>query len=311
MTESKAETWYVLGAGSLGQLWAALLHRGARPVCLVLRTQERIEEYRRAGGITLHEEYGWGRLTPPAVSTAGATMRRILVATKAHQTMDALEPYAALRDNSLSIAILQNGMGVAEEVQARFPSAWVYDLVTMTSAWREAPFDVHRAGRGKTFVGRHTAPGGGEDDASMIARSLTVPGLEVEFSADIRAAQWRKLVVNCVINPLSAILEIRNGQVPTDARALKVMNALCEELATVATAEGITLTAQDVLVKVESVCRITADNYNSMLQDVRAGRPTEIDYINGYVLARARALGIACPANQALYDDIKSRSPRR
>src|SRR5262245_57674366 len=118
MTESNVETWYVLGAGSLGQLWAALLHRGGRPACLILHTQERLEEYRGAGGITLHEDAEEERLAPPAVATGPMTMRRLLVATKAHQTMDALAPYAALRNERLVIAILQNGMGAADEAQA-------------------------------------------------------------------------------------------------------------------------------------------------------------------------------------------------
>ena len=309
MVESHVETWYVLGAGSLGQLWAALLHRAGRPVCLILSSQARLEEYRKARGITLHEEYGEGRLMPPAVTSAGPTMRRVLIATKAHQTMSALEPFAALRDRSLTIAILQNGMGVAEEVQAAFPQACVYCLVTTTSGWRDAPFTMHRAGKGSTLVGLHGSESRG-CAVSAVARSLTVPGLEVEVSADIRPAQWRKLAVNCVINPLSALLEIRNGEVPTDARAKQVLGDLCRELAAVASAEGVTLTAREVLANIEATCRVTASNYNSMLQDLRSGRRTEIDYLNGYVLARAHAHGIACPANQTLYDDVKRREGR-
>jgi 2-dehydropantoate 2-reductase len=309
MTESNVETWYVLGAGSLGQLWAALLHRGGRPVCLILRTQERLDEYRKAGGITLDEDAEVERLTPPAVATGPATMRRLLVATKAHQTMDALGPYLSLRDGSLAIAILQNGMGAADEAQAAFPKARIYDLVTTTSGWRDAPFMLHRAGHGSTLIGRN-GPDSRGDDVADIAQSLVVPGLEVIVSPDIRTAQWRKLAVNCVINPLAALLEILNGQIPTDPRAQKVLGALCTELAAVANAEGVALTPQDMLASIDSTCRITASNNNSMLQDVRAGRRTEIEYLNGYVLARARAHGIPCPANQALYDDIRKREGR-
>jgi 2-dehydropantoate 2-reductase len=236
-------------------------------------------------------------------------MRRLLVATKAHQTIDALAPYASLQDRNLTIAILQNGMGAADEAQTTFPKARIYDLVTTTSGWRDAPFNLHRAGHGSTLIGRH-GPVSDSGDVTEIAQSLIVPGLELIVSPDIRTAQWRKLAVNCVINPLAALLEILNGQIPTDRRAQKPIAALCGELAAVANAEGVVLTPQDVLASIESTCRITAGNNNSMLQDVRAGRRTEIEYLNGYVLARARAHGIPCPANQALYDDIRKREGR-
>jgi 2-dehydropantoate 2-reductase len=233
-------------------------------------------------------------------------VQRLLVATKAHHTMDALATFRARRADELAIALLQNGMGAAEEAQAQFPGARVYHLVTTTSAWREAAFIVHRAGRGRTLVGRHGAGSPGADVVE-IARSFAVPGLELEVSADIRAALWRKLGVNCVINPLSALLGIRNGEVPADPRSLRLLEALCAEIAAVAAAEGIALTAHEVRANVEATCRVTADNYNSMLQDLRTGRRTEIGYLNGYLLARARAHGIACPENQRLYDEIRRR----
>ena len=68
------------------------------------------------------------------------------------------------------------------------------------------------------------------------------------------------------------------------------------------------MTAAEVLAAVEATCRATADNYNSMLQDLRRGRVTEIDYINGYLLARAAEHGLSCPANAQLYEEVRRRS---
>jgi 2-dehydropantoate 2-reductase len=304
------DTWYILGAGSLGQLWGALLHRAGRPVCLLVRDAARLDDYARAGGVTLHEGKRVERLAVRgAVADAAVPATKLIVATKAHQTMTALAPFLARRDDELTIAILQNGMGAAEEAQAAFPRARIYPLVTTTSAWREAPFDVHRAGIGRTIVGRHGATGSEiGQDVTDVARSLTAPGLELEPTADIRPPLWRKLSVNCVINPLAALLGIRNGEVPRDPRALAVMDALCTEIAAVATAEGIAVTAAEVLAAVEATCRATADNYNSMLQDLRRRRVTEIDYINGYLLARAAEHGLSCPANAQLYEEVRRRS---
>ena len=291
----KPDDWYILGAGSVGQLCAALLHRAARPVCLLLRDRARLDAYRHAGGITLHEDARVEQLQPPAALAAdvATVAQRLLVVTKAQQTQDALAPFAARRDEALTIALLQNGMGVAEQVQAAFPHAHIYCLVTMIGAWRDGPFSVHRAGRGHTLVGRYrsrdVAAAAPDTDAEALARSLSTPDLAFEASPDILTAQWRKLAVNCVINPLTALLDIPNGQVPTDPRAAPLIPALCDESSRVAAADGVELPAAELRATVNEVCRLTASNYNSMRRDLNEGRASEIDYITGYVLARARA----------------------
>ena len=304
---SAEHDWHLLGAGSLGQLWAALLHRAGRSVCVLLRNQARLDEYLAAGGITLHGEHGETKVAPPAlVADKDTSVRRLLVATKAHQTLDALAPLASRRLSDITIGLLQNGMGVAEDVQSLLPQVRIYPLVTTIGAWRDAQFSVHRAGRGKTVVGRHGREAGGQDVLEVV-RSLRAPGLDVEISGDIRAAQWRKLAVNCVVNPLTALLDIRNGEVLTDARAKTMIAPLCAEVAAVMTAEGLSVQADDLRELVEVTCRATADNYNSMQQDLSSGRRTEIDYITGYLLARAAVHDVDCPVNESLYEDIKRR----
>jgi 2-dehydropantoate 2-reductase len=299
------ETWHVLGAGSLGQVWAALLHRARRPACLLLRDSARREAYRAAGGITLHDEHGVELITPlAAIASRAVHASRLLVATKAHQTMEALERVLT-PDSTAIVAILQNGMGIADEIEPAYPLARIFLLVTTAGAWRDAPFTVHRAGTGHTVVGAHDAKD--DDESQPIARSLDAPGLPHSVSDDIRAAQWRKLAVNCVINPLTALHGLRNGEVPADPRTRDLIAPLCEEIARVATAEGIATNATELRATVDEVCRVTADNRNSMSQDLRAGRATEIDYLNGYVLRRARAHSIACRVNQSIYDEIRLR----
>lgn len=305
MTALRDETWYVLGAGSLGQVWAALLQRAGRPVCLLLRDAARLGVYRAGGGITLQDGNHVELITPrAAIASREIRPSLLLVATKAHQTLEALENVLA-PDSTASLAILQNGMGIADEVAPAYPHVHIFPLVTTAGAWRDAPFTVHRAGTGHTFVGTH----GAADvmRAQAIARSLDVPGLPHSVSDDIRAAQWRKLAVNCVINPLTALYGLRNGEVPGDPRTRDLVAPLCDEVARVATAEGVATTARELRATVDEVCRVTADNRSSMSQDLRAGRPTEIDYLNGYVLRRARAHAIACPVNQSIYDEIRRR----
>src|SRR4029453_1423754 len=104
MNQAAEYDWHLLGAGAMGQLWAALLHRARRSICLLLRDEERMSAYRAAGGITLHEEHGATLVTPPAlVADASVPVRRLLVATKAHQTTQALPPFTARPSADISI----------------------------------------------------------------------------------------------------------------------------------------------------------------------------------------------------------------
>ncbi len=96
---------------------------------------------------------------------------------------------------------------------------------------------------------------------------------------------WRKLAVNCVINPLTALWNCPNGELRHHTDEI---NAICEEVAAVIEREGYHTSADDLRYYVEQVIDSTAENISSMLQDVRAMRHTEIDYITGYLLKRAR-----------------------
>ena len=120
----------------------------------------------------------------------------------------------------------------------------------------------------------------------------------------IRALLWRKVAVNCGINALTALWACPNGELKNIPQGIAT---LWEEVAAVVEREGLHTSAEDLRYYVEQVIDSTAENISSMLQDVRALRHTEIDYITGYLLKRARAHGIAVPENARLYDRVKRK----
>ena len=118
------------------------------------------------------------------------------------------------------------------------------------------------------------------------------------------ACLWRKLAINAAINPLTALLRCTNGELAGDPADR--VRRLCTEISAVARAAGMGRAVESLENVVFEVIHNTADNRSSMLQDVEAGRPTEIDYITGWLVEQANRLGMDVPANAALLEQVKT-----
>ena len=284
----------VLGCGALGQLWlTALCKQG-------------------------HEVQGWLRVPQPFCSvnvveedgtvfneslTANdpeflAASDLLLVTLKAWQVSDAVKGLAPALSPATPVLLLHNGMGTVEELKA-LPNPLLIGTTTH-AARRDGNVIVHVAS-GTTHIGPARQQDG---EFSALADTLQEALPDVAWHNTIRPALWRKLAVNCVINPLTALWDCPNGELKNHPQEIA---ALCEEVASVIEREGLHTSADDLRYYVEQVIDSTAENISSMLQDVRALRHTEIDYITGYLLKRARAHGIAVPENARLYDLVKRK----
>ncbi len=172
--------------------------------------------------------------------------------------------------------------------------------ITTHAAMRDGTVIKHVA-QGITHIG----PASRESAAlSDIADILHQALPDVAWHDNIASASWRKLAVNCVINTLTVEHDCQNGALRAWPEQI---NRLCEELAWVMEREGQHIALDNLRDIIYDVIDSTAANVSSMLQDVRAQRQTEIDYITGYLLRRARAQGIALPENTRLYDLIKRK----
>jgi 2-dehydropantoate 2-reductase len=301
--DSTTPPWYVLGAGAIGCLFAAHLRRAGVPVRLLLRDDEALRALQCAGGIALDDE------APVAIDadsiTAlphGTRIQKLLVCTKAHQTLAAIAAVHAYLVDDAAIVLLQNGMGVREQLAALLPGAKIFNALTTEGAWRRERFSVVHAGRGETLLG-----GADSDPARALAGELARSGLAVRAVDDIESRLWQKLAVNCVINPLTALWRCRNGDLLARPETADWTRRLCDEIARVAAAQGVVLHSDALQQRVQAVMNSTAANQSSMLQDVLQGRATEIDYLNGYVVALAQRHAIDVPANRALLDAIRNR----
>ena len=142
-----------------------------------------------------------------------------------------------------------------------------------------------------------SVPGKFLDELVALMRSA---GLDAELSADPRSLVWSKVLINAGINPLTAILGVRNGALLENEAARGLMAGLVREGASVMQRLSMAPAYGDPVARAEEVCRLTAANYSSMYMDIKNGQPTEIDFINGALAREGAAAGVPCPLNGAM-----------
>ncbi|OON37540.1 2-dehydropantoate 2-reductase [Izhakiella australiensis] len=284
----------VLGCGALGQLWLTALERQG------------------------HEVQGWLRVAQPycsanVVELDGSVSNKtyiandprflnesnlLIVTLKAWQVAPALKNLESLIAPACPVLLLHNGLGTLEELRG-LPQP-ILQGVTTHAATRDGNVIVHVAS-GITHIGPTSIEAARLSD---LAEPLHQALPDVAWHNNVAAAAWQKLAVNCVINPLSVEYDCRNGALADHAAEIQ---RLCAEMALIMEREGFHSSKENLYSYVMQIVESTTDNLSSMLQDVRAQRRTEIDYINGYAIRRARAQGIALPENGRLYDLIKRK----
>ena len=303
-TSESPATWHVLGAGAMGCLWASSLAASGRETRLLLRAPPA-----HAGSVDIHLQGINDSLRTVRVRVDGSgedsPIDRLLACTKAPALLPALQQIAPRITHGAAVILLQNGMGFHEAVAALLPQARVFCALTTEGAFREGAFSVHHAGRGETLLGAWCAADAAA--ASAVASELGGSGLRVRLAENIHQALWKKLAVNCAINPLTALHGCANGELLTQPALRREFDAVCAELAVILAGLGHADIAPGIAEEAARVARATAANRSSMRQDLEAGRETEIAFITGFLCERARAAGLSCPLNEALFAAVRAR----
>ncbi|HTD35591.1 MAG TPA: 2-dehydropantoate 2-reductase [Candidatus Elarobacter sp.] len=323
----------IVGAGAIGLTFAAALARTNEVVVLARRPE--LAELLARDGITIeradrnanaksnekaNENSDTGEIERVRVEASGdpralADRDALIVAVKAYATADALAPLRAVLPPHTLVASVQNGLGNVEAARTALPEARIVAGSTTQGAIRIADGRVRPMNSGTTLfarapsgtpigpgaaVGRTSAPT--SDD---LAAAFVAAGLDARVVDDVDAILWRKLVVNAAINPACALAARPNGAVVDDPDLEALARALAAEASAVARAEGVAIDRP--WEAVAEAARASAANRNSMLQDLEAGRPTEIEAISGEIARRAATRGIAVPVTETVLRLVRGR----
>ncbi|WP_127582740.1 ketopantoate reductase family protein [Paenibacillus koleovorans] len=313
------QVWCV-GAGSVGLLLASKLALAGADVTVIARSEEQAEQI-RTNGILLRQQEG--AVLDIRVQTSviremnpDQTPNWILLTVKQQHITEGLVAEMGRRCRAgARLLCFQNGIGHIERLHPDVPASRLDWAVTTEGARKEGPATISHTGRGLTRIGSALPeiPANeaeiAEKEQKKLAELLNAAGFVTFVSNNMREIAWNKLLMNAVINPLTAILECRNGELLNSEALAPLMRTLYEEGADAAAAAGIRL-HEDLWNQLLDVCRKTANNHSSMLQDLLAGRTTEIDWLNGALLAEARARQLALPTHEAVYRLVKAKEKR-
>jgi 2-dehydropantoate 2-reductase len=289
----------VLGAGAIGSVYGAKLV-AANDVTLV-GNPDHVRAI-QANGLQIEG-------IEPQTVPIRAVMRfeqikpdtLILLTTKVPATASALEPVAKLVRDDTTIVALQNGLNSDQIARAALGGRGVVLRgISQFGAIFERPGTVRYMVKGYTVLESHQR-------SSRIAAVFNAAGLDCRLSADIATEVWRKLVFNCVVNAITTVIGGEVGQiVRPELNRLKQL--VIDECVAVATSEGIRLET-DLMAEINAAYA-GSRNIVSMRQDLLRGRTTEIDYLNGAVVALGAKNGLPCPANDGLTKIIKGMEAR-
>lgn len=198
---------------------------------------------------------------------------------------------------------LQNGLGNLEQIAAAVGSDCAALGVTTQGGALDGPGVLRIGGTGTTHLAAHPPI---EAQVRDLGALFNEAGLPTEVVDDVSSLVWGKLAINAAINPLTALLRVRNGALLDSESARRMMAEAAREVAAVAAAQGIALPFDDPAARSEDVARLTGPNRSSMLQDALRAAPTEIDAICGAVMRSGERLGVPTPINALLYRLVKA-----
>ena len=302
----------VLGAGAMGSLYGAKLSaNGKNEVHLIDVWKEHIDAVNLHG---LQMEEGddvllYENLKGHTSSEETGVCDLVLVFVKSTVTKTAVESNAAVFGPNTVALTLQNGLGNIEQISSVIGAERVIAGTTAHGATMLSPGKIRHAGKGKTIIGEL---GGHESDRiRKMAAVLEDAGMETVISGNVLGRVWDKLLVNVGINALTGITKLYNGQLLDYPEIEELLEKAVSEGVAVAWAKGIRLGFDDPVAHTKDLCRATAANKSSMLQDILNGRQTEIEMMNGAIVREGKALGIETPVNLALTNLITYLSRKK
>lgn len=287
----------VMGAGAVGCYYGGMLARAGHQVTLIARPAHvaAIAQH----GLRMETKSFDAPVHLAASSDASAVQgaQLVLFCVKSTDTETAgaqMLPYLA---PDALVLTLQNGTDNAERLRGVLPQHRVAAAVVYVATEMAGPGHVKHHGRGELVIEPSPA-------SAAAAQALVAAGVPTVVSNNVRGALWLKLILNCAYNAISAISQLPYGKTAMGDGVQEVMRDVVAECLAVAQADGVQV-AGDVDAAVRMIFDTMPNQFSSTAQDLARGKKSEIDYLNGFVVRRGTALGIATPANRVLWALVK------
>ncbi|MBT3268729.1 ketopantoate reductase family protein [Candidatus Poribacteria bacterium] len=289
----------IVGPGAIGLLFACRLAPVLPEIALLDHRPDRAARLTESGiRLATDAETTTHRIgVYPTARDVPFAPECVLFTTKAYATSTAAEHARPLGRSARSVVSLQNGIGNVEALANVFGRERCIAGTTAEGATLVGEGSVRHAGDGVTRLAAvsHESAAATRD----IARTLTEAGFATEVSGDWEGVVWAKALVNSAINPLTALVGVRNGHFAASASGRELVTRIATEGSAAAAEAGISV-PPDMAATSLAVCEATATNISSMRQDFERGTRSELDEISGIIVDRAKRAGVQAPALSAV-----------
>jgi 2-dehydropantoate 2-reductase len=291
----------VMGAGAVGCYYGAMLARAGHDVMLVGR--EPFVQAARIDGLVLESGGSTAQVKVHATTDPAALICAdlVLFCVKSTDTAAAGRHLPPRLRAGCPVLSMQNGVDNPQRLAAVLARP-VVPVAVYVAVEMAGPAHVKHLGRGDLIMGRFA----GSDE---VVQAFAVAGIAARVSDEVIAAQWQKLITNCAYNALSAITRMPYGTLVQVPGVREVMTDVAAESVAVGRGLGVDLPELD-MEPILGIAVTMAGQYSSTAQDLARHKPTEIDYLNGYVVRQGSALGIPTPANRVLVTLVRALETR-
>ena len=297
----------VIGPGAMGLLFGGKLAACA-DVSLVGSNAANLEKINKEGVTIKRGDDSVTRMVPAYMAgTCTEPVDVVMIFTKAYQIRDVLTQNRALIGPDTLLLTLQNGAGHEPDLLQFVRSGQAAVGVTMQGSYILSDRAVCHSGGGDSFIG---AVEGDPSRFAAIAAALTESGLPCHLSDSVRQMVWNKLMINASSSVLSGILQVAQGYVIKDASAWKLAQALIRELCAVATADGYSFDPDAQIDRLYHHLEAAPGGFTSIYADLKNGRRTEVDYINGFVVRTGKKYDIPTPTHELIVDLVHAMENR-
>jgi len=286
----------IVGPGAIGTFLAGVLGR-KNEVDLLGRKPLDIDIIEISGETRLKTDMNY---TDSVKSLSDKEL--VIICTKSFDTADAMDSIYDHLSSSSMILSLQNGLKNEEIISDFVGNERTIGGITSNGVTYLEPGKVKHAGKGETVIGSY--PGGKNEKVEKICNIFNYAGLETSTSENILLKIWEKAIINSGINPITAVLKIKNGILIEDEYLTQLMEDTVLESVGIAE-DYVDLDEKKVLNETKKVAKRTSENLSSMLQDIKNEKRTEVEQINGAIIEKADEKNVSAPLNRTLYRLVK------